>query len=334
VQTREPRLSSAADMAGLMNYEEFKDVLVRLALLVFSDLPVDLSTAPAPADAPAVAVPAAGKVGVADKPPAPPAIVSGPAARVLALMSIMHATALNPALDQLMWQFKGVAHSAVAHLSTNLKLERPVKKAISPERHRLRYATPEPAAPLPILHVKAVPLPSDRDPYIGAEAVTDMTVAPELMAILAAPPHQAMLRKIYQLFAAKGFLATRPSTFDEFAREVENMDAGECCTTLKELQVCPQWVPREAVFAVFKSRTRHQVAHLYANRSADDTNHLMNYQEFKDVLIRLALLAFTDSDAPLPPTATQVTITAANTSVNLSGVRLFRCHFVMAPARA
>jgi hypothetical protein len=135
---------------------------------------------------------------------------------------------------------------------------------------------------------------AQRESLLGSEVIAQLIVTPECAAILnASGTTTAFLKKIFQIYSAKGQQFEKPLSFDASAMESTTVNLGELLAILKDFQVYPQLVSRDAVIAIFKSRCREGTGSLAS--SAEDKVSLMTFNEFKDVVARLGLFIFAHS---------------------------------------
>ena len=108
-------------------------------------------------------------------------------------------------------------------------------------------APPAPAEPKPVLDSTGSVLHRAVTATGGYDALP-----PTLVARLTQPPHQTLVARIFRHYAKTGQQASKHTSFDVTQRENENMDVSEAYLFLKDFQLMPQWLNREAASVIFK----------------------------------------------------------------------------------
>ncbi len=191
--------------------------------------------------------------------------------KVQALLMMMHTAIARPKHDSTLKELQKVLIGGKKGFGG--LLVDPELPAESPE-HAKRSTSP----------VKASPTPSARP------------VAAALMAVLEQSHNHVLLKRAFQVFAAKNQFTQKESRheagFENLARGLLHLDAGELMSFLKNFRIVPRWIATDEVMNIFSKSRYHEPVAARPDASWEElekSTGLLNFREFTDLLVRLAL---------------------------------------------
>jgi len=143
-----------------------------------------------------------------------------------------------------------------------------------------------------------------RPSVLGPESIGHLQATPDLLALTGTGSVAKLISKIFVIYAAKGAQYSKPDSFDGTALVSTHMDLGEFLAFLKDFEIYPHRLSRDAAVALFKSRHPHgghpmeQAGStvISIGRTSSATASLSSLQmtlsEFRELITRLFLLMF------------------------------------------
>jgi hypothetical protein len=130
----------------------------------------------------------------------------------------------------------------------------------------------------------------NRQSLVGSEAIARLRPRAHTRTLLQKDGRDALLKKVFSFYARSQALYGNHASFESIAADSQHINQGEAIACLKDFNVYPALIGRDAVVAIFKAQSAE--SSVETNREDANDEHsarTLNFVEFKDWLIRLAL---------------------------------------------